>query len=468
MRKRLLSAALAVAMLFGSAATLPKSAVVDSTGISASAVNTATSGKCGENIKWSLKNGVLTIIGTGAMYDYEYTCSPFYERTDIKSVVIQHGITSIGSFAFQKCIGIIVTIPGSVKRIGEKAFSNCDKLYIRCNKDTIAEKYAKDNKIEYMLASDFELVVFRLAGANRYDTASHISNKMYEASNTVVVATGLTFNDALVAVPLAKAYKAPLLLATEKHITAQTEAGLKRLKAKNVIVVSTNGAIGAKAKAEFKAAKYNMTYIEGKTCFETAAKVAKALQTKTKKAPDTIFFATDSAFADALSASPVAAIKNAPIMYLKNTGSIDKATADYLKSVKGKVKNAYIIGGDGVISDAMMKNVATALGLTVNKTVVRVAGKNRYETCVAVNKKFKSILTGAGICVAKGLDFPDALAGGVLAAKNRIPLFLADGKKLLDCQNTYLKGRKASKLYVLGGRVAVPDELVKLIAKASV
>ena len=211
-----------------------------------------------------------------------------------------------------------------------------------------------------------------------------------------------------------------------------------------------------------------MTYIEGKTCFETAAKVAKALQTKTKTAPDTIFFATDSAFADALSASPVAAIKGAPIMYLKNKGSIDSATANYLKSVKGKVKNAYIIGGAGVISDAMMKNVAKALGLTVNKTVQRVAGKNRYETCTAVNNKFKSVLTGDGICVAKGLDFPDALAGGVLAAKNRIPLFLADGKKLLDCQNTYLKGRKASKLYVLGGTGAVSDELVMLIAQASV
>ena len=308
----------------------------------------------------------------------------------------------------------------------------------------------------------------RLAGANRYDSAAVISQAMYKTSDTVIVATGLTFNDALVAVPLASAYNVPLLLATEKHITAQTEAELKRLNAKNVIVVSTNGAIGEKAKAEFKAANYNMTYIKGKTCFETAAKVAKALQDKTKKVPDTIFFATDSAFADALSASPVAAIKNAPIMYLKNTGSIDKATADYLKSVKGKVKNAYIIGGDGVISNAMMKNVAKALGLTVNKTVVRVAGKNRYETCVAVNKKFKSVLTGTGICVAKGLDFPDALAGGVYAASTKQALFLADGKKLQDCQNTYLKGKNAGKITVFGGTGAVPDELVKLIAKASV
>ena len=307
----------------------------------------------------------------------------------------------------------------------------------------------------------------RFAGANRYDTARLISKGSYpNGTGTVIVATGLDFHDAMVAVPLAAAYDAPLLLTTDKQVTKQTEAELKRLRAKKVIIVSTNGAVGSVVKAAL--AKYNPTMISGKTYFETAAKVAKTLQEKTKKAPDTIFFATNSAFADALSASPVAAIKNAPIMYLKNTGSIDKATADYLKSVKGKVKNAYIIGGDRVISNAMMKNVAKALGLTSGKTVQRVAGANRYETCVAVNKKFKSVLSSDGICVAKGLDFPDALAGGVYAAATKQALFLADGKKLLDCQNTYLKGKNAAKITVFGGTGAVPDSLVKLIAKASV
>jgi putative cell wall-binding protein len=116
----------------------------------------------------------------------------------------------------------------------------------------------------------------------------------------------------------------------------------------------------------------------------------------------------------------------------------------------------------------MMKNVASALGLKVGSTVQRVAGANRYETCVAVNKKFKSVLSSDGICVAKGLDFPDALAGGVYAAKTRQALFLADGKKLQDVQSSYLKGKNAAKITVFGGTGAVPDDLVKIIAKASV
>ena len=427
----------------------------------------------------------------------------FAYNDKIKSVSIPGTVESIGKCAFWYCSNLkSLTIPQGVKHIGYSAFEDCSALNgvtvlskdvviddfalgfyvdyaickavtkkgftITCYKGSTAEKYAKENKIKYTLIRNPEPKATRLAGANRYETASIISKKMNpKTSDTVIIATGITYQDALVAVPLASAHNAPLLLATEKHITAQTEAELKRLKAKNVIVVSTNGAIGSGAKAELKALGLKATYIEGRNVFETSTKVAKALQTQNKKAPDTIFFATDSAFADALSASPVAAIKGAPIIYLNNK-SIDKATADYLKSVKGKIKNAYIIGGNGVISDAMMKNVAKALGLTSGKTVQRVAGANRYETCVAVNKKFKSMLTGTGICVAKGLDFPDALAGGVYAAATRQALFLADGKKLQDVQNTYLKGKNAGKITVFGGTGAVSDSLVKLIAKASV
>ena len=469
-----------------------KSVIIPS---SVTSISSYAFGLC-ESLTSVIIPGSVTSIGSCA----------FYGCTSLKSLTIHKGVESIGYSAFVRCTSLTnVTIPSSVTVVGKEAFLDCTSLKtvtipesvtmmgkdafgyynkasdgvhernkvkdftIRCYKGSTAEKYAKDNGFKFVSLGTIEPTTTRLAGANRYETASIISKKMNpKTSDTVIIATGLTFHDAMVAVPLASAYNAPLLLATEKHITAQTEAELKRLGAKNVIVVSTNGAIGAKAKAEFKAKKLNMTYIEGKTCFETAAKVAKALQAKTKKAPDTIFFATDSAFADALSASPVAAIKNAPIMYLKNTGSIDSATANYLKSVKGKVKNAYIIGGDGVISNAMMKNVANALGLTVNKTVQRVAGKNRYETCVAVNNKFKSVLTGDGICVAKGLDFPDALAGGVYAAATKQALFLADGKKLQDYQNTYLKGKNASKITIFGGTGAVPDELVKTIAQASV
>ena len=87
------------------------------------------SGKCGDNADWifNAETGVLTISGTGAMYDYEYKGSPWNTiRSIIKFVEIENGITSIGDYAFYNCglTGDLV-IPNSVTSIGDYAFCNC-------------------------------------------------------------------------------------------------------------------------------------------------------------------------------------------------------------------------------------------------------------------------------------------------------------------------------------------------------
>ncbi|MBQ3936334.1 MAG: hypothetical protein II722_04680, partial [Ruminococcus sp.] len=76
MKKKVLSGLLALALVFGSAAALPEGVFEISSNITASAVSTATSGKCGENVSWKLKDGVLTISGTGEMTDYSNNNSP--------------------------------------------------------------------------------------------------------------------------------------------------------------------------------------------------------------------------------------------------------------------------------------------------------------------------------------------------------------------------------------------------------
>ena len=60
-----------------------------------------TSGSCGDNVNWSYADGVLTITGSGAMDDYDWGDAPWYvSRSDIATVVIDAGVTSIGSYAF--------------------------------------------------------------------------------------------------------------------------------------------------------------------------------------------------------------------------------------------------------------------------------------------------------------------------------------------------------------------------------
>ena len=83
------------------------------------------------NVTWSLDEttGTLTISGTGDMTDYYYSAPWYNRRGEIRAVIIENGVTSIGNYAFYYCTGLTsVTIPDSVTSIGDSAFDNCSSL----------------------------------------------------------------------------------------------------------------------------------------------------------------------------------------------------------------------------------------------------------------------------------------------------------------------------------------------------
>jgi|GEM_PF-1377538 len=91
----------------------------------------ADSGTCGDNVSWTFDSttGVLTISGSGPMTDYFSYRSPFYLNSDIKKIIIEDGVMSIGEFAFQQCESLMdVEIPTSVTSIGDRAFDQCKAL----------------------------------------------------------------------------------------------------------------------------------------------------------------------------------------------------------------------------------------------------------------------------------------------------------------------------------------------------
>ena len=113
--KRLLSLILSITLLLSTV-----------TGLSFNAYALDSSGSCGENVTYTFdeSTGTLTISGTGDMENYAYDASPFYNNSDIKSVTIGKGVTSIGDDVFYKCTGLTsVTISDSVTSIGSYAFS---------------------------------------------------------------------------------------------------------------------------------------------------------------------------------------------------------------------------------------------------------------------------------------------------------------------------------------------------------
>ena len=110
-----------------------------------------SSGKCGDNVTYTLSSsGVLTISGTGAMYDYttyydnyegNYEIySPFAVNDNIKSIVINEGVTSIGANTFSASQAYSsVSLPSTLISIGEEAFSGVQSnhTYVTKNFTTI-------------------------------------------------------------------------------------------------------------------------------------------------------------------------------------------------------------------------------------------------------------------------------------------------------------------------------------------
>ena len=88
---------------------------------------------CGDDLYWEYADGVLTITGTGDMYDYaddKTGPAPWYDvRGSITTINMPNEMTKIGDYAFYKCTEVTsINMPTTLTAIGEKAFAQDTKL----------------------------------------------------------------------------------------------------------------------------------------------------------------------------------------------------------------------------------------------------------------------------------------------------------------------------------------------------
>lgn len=100
-----------------------------------SVVAQVASGTCGDNLTWVLtEEGELIVEGTGDMYNYHEEASginhPWLEcRSQIKTITIGEGVTSIGNTAFRDCTELTsISLNNDLKHIGVEAFRYCGQL----------------------------------------------------------------------------------------------------------------------------------------------------------------------------------------------------------------------------------------------------------------------------------------------------------------------------------------------------
>jgi hypothetical protein len=118
-------------------------------------------------------------------------------------------------------------------------------------------------------------------------------------------------------------------------------------------------------------------------------------------------------FADALAGAPLATDRQGPLL-LTPVGSLNPDTASEIKRVFGhNGGTVYILGDTGAISASVETAVQKLGGPGTSYGTVRLQGKNRYGTAVAIAKAISP--QPNFIFVTTGLNFPDALAAGAAA-----------------------------------------------------
>lgn len=251
----------------------------------------------------------------------------------------------------------------------------------------------------------------RTAGASRYQTACRISETTFDAADTVVLATGAGFADALSAAGLAGSYDAPLLLTDPRSLPASVSAEIGRLGATKVFVVGGEGAVSASVFGAVDALpSVEASRIAGASRYDTAARVARAIAAHEGGAfCGRAFVARGDNFADALASAPLAYGLAAPVLLVR-TSSLPPETADAIEDLG--IADVVIAGGFSAVDAGVEAAIDGLLGVN---TPVRRAGSSRYDTAaqLASYGVDRGWATWGFVGIATGLNYPDALGGGV-------------------------------------------------------
>lgn len=286
----------------------------------------------------------------------------------------------------------------------------------------------------------------RFGGMNRYETSVNVSQNNFQKSEYVVLVSGENFPDAISAAPLAKKYNAPILITEGTNLNSNVDEEIKRLGAKNVFIVGGNGAVSQNIEEQLAALNIQVTRISGQDRYETSTKVAENIGTS-----NGVVLASGENFPDALSIASIAAAKQMPIL-LTQSKILPDSVKDYISN--NSISKSYVVGGTDVINDNVVKDLPN---------MKRLSGIDRYETNLNVINEFLGDFNFNNLYLAYGGDFPDALCGSAVAAKDFAPIVLVSKSYTRAQSLIRSKIDSIASLKILGGTFAMPDALVQSI-----
>ncbi|GAA2234542.1 cell wall-binding repeat-containing protein [Herbiconiux moechotypicola] len=299
--------------------------------------------------------------------------------------------------------------------------------------------------------------VDRIAGADRYEGAVKISQAGFPGTAPVVyIATGQNYPDALSAGPAAVAEDGPLLLVTQGSIPTSVSDEIKRLAPERIVIVGGPNSVSSGVQTALgKLVKgVKVTRLSGADRYVASQNVVESVFGG--QVIGHAYAATGTNFPDALSAGGAAGAAGEPVVLVNGpASSADHATLDVLRAMS--TTDITVVGGLNSVS----RGVADSLK-AVPASVDRVAAADRYLTSIALNDD--AFTESDTVYLATGTNFPDALAGGVLAGANGAPLYVVPGDCVPQGVLDGIRSLGATTVVLLGGQNSLGAGVASLTA----
>lgn len=208
--------------------------------------------------------------------------------------------------------------------------------------------------------------VQRISGQTRYETSLELFKLCHEKnpnSDTVIIATGTNFADALSISSYASYSGNPIVLCDPTNGVDSTALNLiQKYGYTKAIIVGGNNAVPVLVEKQLS--KYgcvSINRLSGTTRYETSIEIAKYGE-KHGLSMNGAMYVTGKNYPDALAAGPIAGSIASNLLLIDE----EKVDESYLGNYKTKVTKAYVIGGENAVSYGAMASVANALNIEIH------------------------------------------------------------------------------------------------------
>ncbi|AXU61931.1 TPA: cell wall-binding protein Cwp10 [Clostridioides difficile] len=197
--------------------------------------------------------------------------------------------------------------------------------------------------------------------------------------------------------------------------------------------------------------------LKGADRFETAIKISQSGWTKS----DTVVIVNgeDKSMVDGLTATPLASIKNSPIL-LSSNDKLPQKTVEELKRLNPS--KVVVIGGN----NSMPNSVVEAIKAVNSKiSVQRIGGDTRYQTSINIAKEIDKTNNVSKLYIGAGNGEADSLSIASLAGKEKTPIVLTQKDGVDNEAEQFIKSNKVSNIYFIGGVEKISNKAIEQVGK---